>query len=208
MVMHDPDTKRTAGMKLVIRETASDELRRLDVGKWKSKEYAGERMPFLEEILETIPDGGKLYIEIKCGTEILPYLEEIINRSGKRNQVSIIGFGFNVMAATRRIFPDIPICWLCESEKRKDDRRILKSYDYEKKVEDAFEDAAGNGICCIDVRHTHVDRAFVEAAKNHNLDVVAWTVNKPKDFRRLIEAGVDGITTDKPGEMKRLLTGG
>ena len=78
VVIHDSSTKRTAGVDLEVSETTSHHLRQLDVGSFKSGEFAGEPIPFLEDIIETIPPGRKLYIEIKSGPETLPFLKSII----------------------------------------------------------------------------------------------------------------------------------
>lgn len=204
MVMHDDTTKRTAGVKHIIRDTTSTELRMLDVGRWKSDVYAGETMPFLEEVIGTVPAGKKLFVEIKCGEEIFPFLKNIIEQSGIKEQIILIGFGFHVMAACKKAMPDIPVCWLCSLENGKSGTQILKSHDYKKPLAEAVADTAAAGINCIDVRHTHVDRECIDSAHDHGLFVVAWTVNRQKDFRRLRDAGVDGITTDTPGEMIRL----
>ena len=50
-----------------------------------------------------------------------------------------------------------------------------------------------------------IDKAFVKQVNDAGLKVVVWTVNDPKIARRLIEAGVDGITTDRPGWMREQL---
>src|SRR5687768_9550612 len=49
--LHDPDTKRVAGKKLLVREASFAELRALDVGIWKGPQWKGERLPTLEEVL-------------------------------------------------------------------------------------------------------------------------------------------------------------
>ena len=92
VAIHDETTKRTAGVELKVAEMTSQELRKLDVGSFKSEEFAGEPIPFLADIVETIPPGRKLYIEIKCGQEILPFLQQLLAESGKMSQVVIIGF--------------------------------------------------------------------------------------------------------------------
>ena len=54
-----------------------DDLRQLDFGKWKSPEFAGEKIPTLEEVLEAAQDFRMVHIELK------PYLdrdEEIVDR--------------------------------------------------------------------------------------------------------------------------------
>src|SRR3954447_2364486 len=41
--IHDATTGRTAGVDLVVAETSLKELKRLDVGLWKGREFPGER---------------------------------------------------------------------------------------------------------------------------------------------------------------------
>jgi glycerophosphoryl diester phosphodiesterase len=53
---------------------------------------------------------------------------------------------------------------------------------------------------------TVVTPRFVEAAHRLNLPVHVWTVNDPADMRRLLGWGVDGIQTDRPDLLARLLT--
>ncbi len=44
---HDANTKRTTGVNLVIKETTSKELRKLDAGSFKDKKYKGELPTFM-----------------------------------------------------------------------------------------------------------------------------------------------------------------
>src|SRR5438477_1876233 len=50
IVCHDPDTRRTTGVKKVIKETPLAELRELDAGRWKGPQWAGEKLPTLDEV--------------------------------------------------------------------------------------------------------------------------------------------------------------
>ena len=47
IVSHDKTTRRTTGRDGVIQEMTLAELRALDAGSWKSKEFAGEKLPLL-----------------------------------------------------------------------------------------------------------------------------------------------------------------
>ena len=42
---------------------------------------AGEKIPTLEEVLAIVPFGKMLFIDVKCGAEIIPHLQEILIRS-------------------------------------------------------------------------------------------------------------------------------
>jgi glycerophosphoryl diester phosphodiesterase len=52
---------------------------------------------------------------------------------------------------------------------------------------------------------TIVTEAFVRAAHARNLPVQVWTVDEPADMRRLLALGVDGIQTDRPDLLARVL---
>ena len=78
--IHDETTKRTSGEDRVVSECTLDELRRLDVGKWKHPRFEGERISTLAEVLRTVPDGKQIFIEIKCGPEIVPFLGPELKR--------------------------------------------------------------------------------------------------------------------------------
>ena len=41
--------------------------------------------------------------------------------------------------------------------------------------------------------------------KKKGLKIIVWTINDTKTMERLISMGVDGIITDKPMELKKLL---
>lgn len=50
-----------------------------------------------------------------------------------------------------------------------------------------------------------VDQRLIEAAHRRQLQVHVWTINDEADMRRLIDWGVDGIVTDRPTLLKKIL---
>lgn len=50
-----------------------------------------------------------------------------------------------------------------------------------------------------------VDRANLEQAHGEGLRVVVWTVNDPEQMKALIQLGVDGIITDYPDRLRRVM---
>jgi glycerophosphoryl diester phosphodiesterase len=50
-----------------------------------------------------------------------------------------------------------------------------------------------------------VDGRFVRAAHANGLAVHAWTIDDEADMDRLLDLGVDGIMTDRPGRLKAVL---
>jgi glycerophosphoryl diester phosphodiesterase len=58
-------------------------------------------------------------------------------------------------------------------------------------------------VYCPDFRF--LDEALVRQCHAQGVRVVPWTVNQPAEWRRLLDWGVDGITTDFPDQLGRLL---
>lgn len=109
MVIHDKDTKRTSSGKknLVIEDTPSMVLRDLDVGSWKDEKFKGEKIPYLSEIIKTVPEGKQLVVELKSGREVIPHLQRVVEKSGKEDQVIFISFGWKTILETKKRFPII-----------------------------------------------------------------------------------------------------
>ena len=92
VVIHDDNTKRTAAVDKLVSEQTLATLKKLDAGSWMDPQWKGTTIPTLEETIATVPAGKRLFIEIKCGVEVVPELERVIEESGKRDQVVVIGF--------------------------------------------------------------------------------------------------------------------
>lgn len=50
-----------------------------------------------------------------------------------------------------------------------------------------------------------VDKKMLEALRERNIELVVWTVNEPKDIKRMIQLGVDGIISDYPDRVVKEL---
>jgi len=201
MVIHDKTAKRTAagGVDLAIATTPSDRLRALDVGRFKGPQYAGEKIPFVEEVLASVPRGKRLYIEVKCGPEILPYLMTAIDRSGKRKQVVLISFNFDVVKASKQQMPDVPAYWLAGTRK---DKATKKPLPHDPAWIAKVKEGGVNGL---DVHYAGVTAEFAKAVRAAGLGLYVWTVDDPAEARRLIGLGVQGITTNRPRWLKKQL---
>ena len=56
-------------------------------------------------------------------------------------------------------------------------------------------------------RITVVDERFVERAHRRGIAVHVWTIDDPAEMARLLDLGVDGIMTDRPGVLRDVLAG-
>ncbi|MCA9265580.1 MAG: glycerophosphodiester phosphodiesterase [Planctomycetales bacterium] len=193
--IHDKTTKRTAGVELVVADATLDELKRLDVGRWKSEEFVGQRIPTLLEVLATVPQGKKIFIEIKCGPEIVePLKTQLSQCSLSSEQLVIICFNRDVVTAAKQQLPNIKCQWLVSYDRDKDDGQWRPSLE---SVLDTAEKIQADGIdtnANLDV----VDERFVEQLRDAELQFHCWTVNDPQVGVRMCTLGVDSITTDRP----------
>ena len=194
VAIHDLTTDRTAGLHLEVAATVSSQLRRLDVGRYKHPRFAGERIPYLEEVLQTVPPDRQLFVEIKCGPQILPPLARTIAGSGKRSQIVLIGFDLDTMKAAKEMMPDVPALWLC-------DKRLLVSYS-----RSIAERAKAGGVDGLDVHWSGLTQRFIRTVKAAGLQLYVWTVDDPAQAVRLQAMGADGITTNHPGRLRSAVT--
>lgn len=190
VTIHDGDTERTAGVKHAVAATTADVLRQLDVGSWKSNDYRGEKIPYLEEVLDTIPAGRRLIIEIKCGPEVIPRLVDVLNNSDKMSQIAIISFNFRACEQVKPLLPGIPVYYLSGIPETEQERRELVS-----KTKNA-------GLDGLDVHYKGLDKDFIRMVRDEHLGLYVWTVNDPAVANQMVELGVDGITTDRPAWLK------
>lgn len=193
MVIHDKDTKRTAGGKnMLVQDTPSPILRQLDVGSWKGEHYRGEKIPQLEEVLALVPKGKKLVIELKTGVACLPRLQEVVEESGIADRLVLISFDQEAIVKSKQLFPQIPAYWL------------LHNWNNHS-LEEAMHIAREANLDGLDVHYTLVTKTFMEHMNANNLKVYVYTVNDAKAAKQLASLGVEGITTDKPQWLRELL---
>jgi len=192
MVIHDKDIKRTCKAKknFAIADSPSTLLRDMDAGSWKDEKYKGEKIPYLSEIIETVPEGKTLVVEIKCGSEVIPPLEKWMEKCKKKEQIVFICFDWNIIVDLKKTFPENKCYWLSGSKN-----------GLSKKI----KEAADNGLDGVNLHYSIIDEEIVNIAKENNLEVLAWTVDEPSEAKRLTDLGVVKLTTNRPKWLKEEL---
>ncbi|MCK3682613.1 glycerophosphodiester phosphodiesterase family protein [Maribellus sp. YY47] len=189
MVIHDKNTKRTCNGKknLEIKTTPSILLRDLDAGIWKGEEFKGEKIPYLSEVIQTIPANKTLVVEIKCGAEVVPLLERVLEESGKQDQIVFISFDWNTIVKAQKAFPKNKCYWLSSAKQG---------------LTQKMEEAATKGLAGVNLQSSIISEEVMATAKKLNLEMLAWTVDDPAEAKRLADIGVSGITTNRPKWLK------
>lgn len=192
VLLHDASLRRTAGVDARVDELSLAELRRLEVGSWRGERWRGEKIPTLIEALELVSRAGagrRLLIEIKSGPGTIAASAAALAASGCDPAAAVLmSFDPLVTAEARLRLPAIERHWLT------DERAPVASL---------CERARAAGCTALNVgRALPIDHAFVAAAHASGLKVFVWTVDDAAEARRLAGAGVDGLTTNRPGALR------
>ena len=196
--IHDGSTKRLADRNLAVRGSTLKELRELDVGSWKHEKYKGTKIPTIAEVFATIPDGKKIFVEVKCGKEIIPYLVKEIGKSKlKTEQVVLICFKQEVVKAFKKALPDNKAFWLSSFKKDKEGawKPTLET------VLQTLKDTNSDGLDA----NKNVPGEIARKIMKEGYEWHAWTVNDVATAKKLKNLGIHSITTDRPELIKSSL---
>jgi glycerophosphoryl diester phosphodiesterase len=200
LVIHDDSTKRTTGVDFAVAEHALCELQQLDAGSFKGTQWKGEKLPSLEEVLAAMPPRKRLLIEIKTGPEVVPELMRVIHASGKEKRLIIHSFNEAACVETRKALPHIPVYLLIAS------RPNLLAGAWSPSIDETMlkvKKAGWNGIGANDT--ALVDASAIQKIHSAGLKLNIWTVDRVHEAQRLIDLGVDGLITNRPGWLKAQL---
>jgi glycerophosphoryl diester phosphodiesterase len=197
VVLHDDTLDRTTDGCGQVRDFTLDELKQLDAGRWFTPRFAGERLPTLEEVLELCADRGMVNIEIKAGAfevgrpadAIEEQILSAVAERGMGGRVLISSFETRFLAriADRANAPAVGV--LTERRTGSDPLKLckrLRAFSWHP-----------------DFRS--VTSARVRAMHAAGIMVLPYTVNRPEDFRILLQMGVDGVFTDDPPLLQAVI---
>src|SRR6184192_703622 len=161
VAIHDATVNRTTNGQGAVHDMKLAELRRLDAGSWFGSEFAGERIPTLEEVLEFSKKNDVVfYLEIKPGGSWggEHALVGALRESGEYARVVVISFDSALVAAVRRVEPTLMTGLLCDGQ-------------IEKPIEKTLEIGARQLV----IRGDLVTPAMIAEAKRNDLQVICWT---------------------------------
>ncbi|MFQ5537418.1 MAG: glycerophosphodiester phosphodiesterase [Gemmatimonadota bacterium] len=202
VVIHDETVDRTTQGRGRVADFDWAELRDLDAG-YRFTDPAGEhayrgrgvRIPLFEEILESFGD-VRLNVEAKEPGAAEPMVE-MVRRHGAEHRVLLAA----EHEASRREVRGYPGPWGASRPQIFRfwiSSRLPRGGPYVPRADilQVPETWRGRRI---------VSPGFVAAAHRRNIPVQVWTVDDPHDMRRLLSWGVDGIQTDRPDILARIL---
>lgn len=111
VIAHDFVTDRVSNAHYDIFNTDLETLRQLDFGSWKSPDYAGEKIPTLEEVLEIGRDMKMMHIELKPYFNrdkdfVARVLDAVVNM-GCEDKVVLTSFQYDLLRQIKEQMPEM-----------------------------------------------------------------------------------------------------
>ncbi len=194
ILMHDETLDRTTDGRGAVGELTWSEISRLDAGSWMSPDFAGERVPRLDEVLAEVAGRVVLHIEVKEPATVRRIVHTVKLHKAEE-WVVIASFHEEALTRSRQLEPRIPVTLIAGP------LQVERGGGPENLI---FR-AVARGACGLALHHSLITRDLTHYARARNMSLVAWTVNDPSEARRLAEAGVGAIVTDAPDNIAAAL---
>ncbi len=209
---HDANLKRTTAGANTNRccDVTWDEISKLDVGgwgPWKGSKFEGTRPALLEEVLELARDGRKIYVEIKTGPEIVPYVKKVFaaQKNAHPGNTLFISFNAATCAELDKLMPEYKVYWLTVAKhgKGKDGKH------HPVTAEEVIKGVKACGADGVDIQfdpsiHT---KEFIDEVKAAGLEFHVWTVDDPIKTLLAFCRGAETVTTNCAKKQMEIIYG-
>lgn len=198
VVCHNHDIDETSDGTGAIDELTLEELRRFDFGSYFSEEFAGTKIPTIEEFLDLCGGLSVINIEIKApkkpGTDIVRKVIQKAKDFGLFDKLLISCFNKDILTECKEVDP-------------KTRTGILYSTDspYTELYDDFVGFAKSIKADALHPLGMLVDEDYIEEAHKAGLIVNPWTVDKDYAIERLRDWGCDGVITNLPDLARRII---
>lgn len=180
VVIHDATVDRTTNGSGQVKNFTFEQIRQLDAGK-------GEKIPTLQEVIDTVKGKCLLQIELKAPNTAKPVVDQV--KANKLQKDSVItSFHHEFLNEVKALDSDIRVGAL-----------------FSQPTEDASERAKKLGAEAAHINFRHINEATILKAHQLGLEVRVWNPDTAEEMQRMIALKVDGIGTNRPDILVKLL---
>jgi glycerophosphoryl diester phosphodiesterase len=188
IVIHDSTVDRTTNGHGKVQDMRLADLKALDAGSFFSDQFAGEKIPTLDDVFEAV--GRRIFINIELknhksrGEDLVELVCMLVKKHQLQKHVMFSSFFPNALSKAHSYLPSVP-------------RGLLALNGFLGVWARSF----GFNFGKYDALHPNLqDFTQQEVTRVHRVNrrVHVYTVNKEEDMRRLFRWGVDGIFSDDP----------
>lgn len=197
VVIHDPSLERTTTGEGKVSDYTLDELKKFDAGARFSPPFAHEKIPTLEEVLKLAKGRIRVNIEIKNQDLGSFSIEDLAGKAlievkgaGMEGQVIFSSFYPSALERIRGLDPAQEVAFL-----------------FHRQWRTISEASAGRSFAVLNLRGKFLTKTKIARIHEAGIKVNTYTVNAEEEMEKLIRWGVDGIITNHPDKLIRLLRG-
>jgi len=187
VVFHDSDFMKLSGNPLKIWDGDLVAIQQQDIGSWFAPEFAAERVPTLEQVLEETRGRVRLMIELKYyghDQQLEQRVVDLVEAAGMAEEVSVMSLKLAGVQKLQALRPDWKVGLLAAT---------------------AVGDLSKVDVDFLAVSARMASRSFIRRAQNAGKRVLVWTVNDALSMSRWMSLGVDGVITDEPALAREVL---
>ena len=200
VLIHDESVENTTDGEGLVSSFTLEELKQLDAGSWKGKQFAGERIPTLAEALDVVKGQVHLSVDLK-DERAIPAMVKVIQDTGMKDDVIICGCDVPTAQKIRHFDDQLSIVLNMDSELNE----LAEREDKSEFIREYVRKACYAHLSALNVSYKHVTEDLIKRAHLKALPVWTWTVDDEEDMRRLIDMGVDAIYTNWPERLLKIL---
>jgi len=179
-VIHDKETGRTADSNIDIERSLSDDIARVRLKN-------GEPLPNLNDVLALVAGKVGLNIEIKSEGAGALTAAHIVG-TGYQGKLMISSFKEREVIEAKRVMPNIPVAGIFDA--------------FAPSEVSAYR---SKGYPVISLNRKTVSRELIISCHSKKIEVYVWTVDKEDEAEQLISWGVDGLYSNNPAMIRRLV---
>lgn len=188
VVIHDFTLSRLANDPRKVIDLTLEDLQNLEVGSWFSKDFKGEKIPTLEEVITEAGDVLKLNIELKPSSdekELAKAVNDILDKTKFKDRVVISSLSRQALKEIKELDSKLDVGYIVPV--------AIGKFTFEESID------------FYSVEMSFLTKSLVEKIKNQGKEVHAWTVNSEEDLKKMQRLQVDNIITDNPLLAKQVL---
>jgi glycerophosphoryl diester phosphodiesterase len=197
VVFHDAVLEDHTNGSGELSDYTLDELKQLDAGSWFSKEFTGEKIPTLEQVLAFAKGKIALNIEIKTeavSDEVEGGVEEkslaLVKEYGMQEHVLFSSFDYRAITHLKQLDPSIPAALLYNN---RNSNKLLPSQLVSQYKADAFN-----------CSYQQLNRKRLRDIRLNSIPVFVYTVNQKHRMKKMVQLGVSGVFSDKPDLLRQV----
>lgn len=195
VVIHDERVDKLTDGSGYINQLSFEEIRSLDAGVRFGGKFKGERIPSLEEVLETLRGKMLVNVELKAKSILGDGLEgkvvALIEKMGLESSVILSSFNPFSIRRVKQANPTLTVGLLFSDDQPVHLRRAWAA---------RFVRVEG-----LHPRYPLVTEKLIGKARANNWFVGTWTVDDADVAARLFRAGVNIVMTNRPRQLRESL---